>query len=699
VDPRNPDTVYVTSGNTAYFSYVSRNGGASWQFLPYVGVIAMDPGPPETLYGYGIFGAGNILKSTDGGSTWKTTSAGPPRNVRLAVDRRDGGRLYAIDGDGALWTSVDRGASWTQGGDPGGPITSFTLDPANPAALYVGTSLGIFHSTDRGETFLAVHGGLRLTEIFSFAAGQARSGPLYVSEPACRLSRSDDGGRTWCCVDPAFSGGLVAVDPANPMTVYANFDRLSRSLNGGLTWTPVPFGDATPASYVVFDPRDPSTLYGLGSGLLKSSDGGESWTSIMEGLPRPYLLSFAVDPQSTSTLYATTYDYECGTRPGSCHRYAFAFSKSIEAGRLWFPVALPEGIVDPWVQLPPNEPGVIYILSAYGGAFRSRDHGLSWSKIHGSLTSFTFDPADPSNLYGIDFYPGAVWRSADRGSTWQPFGDAFVKELWIDPSGTVLRAATLGRGLQEYEIDRPVRLLSPGSGETFSVSLTARDPRTGRSALGRGVQHTDDFAWFSLPELTGNLETPEVLVKILDGRAVNHSFWIFYGGLTDVEYTLSVTEKSGARVKTYVKAAGSACGGFDTEAFPSPGQPAPRKSFAASCEAESELRLNPGRPFVVRVIATDPRTGRTGQGAAAIENDSFGTFSLPALTGNLSNPEVFVKILDGRALNGSFWIFYGGLTDLEYEISVTDQVTGRVQTYTKSAGSSCGGYDTSSFTN
>jgi hypothetical protein len=66
---------------------------------------------------------------------------------------------------------------------------------------------------------------------------------------------------------------------------------------------------------------------------------------------------------------------------------------------------------------------------------------------------------------------------------------------------------------------------------------------------------------------TLTFRSPEVFVKILDGRVINGSFWVFYSGLTDLEYTVTVQELDTARVKTYVKPAGSACGGFDTDAF------------------------------------------------------------------------------------------------------------------------------------
>jgi hypothetical protein len=113
--------------------------------------------------------------------------------------------------------------------------------------------------------------------------------------------------------------------------------------------------------------------------------------------------------------------------------------------------------------------------------------------------------------------------------------------------------------------------------------------------------------------------------------------------------------------------------------------------------AENTLRLNAAASFDVTLWARDQRTGNTGEGKAIPQNDIFGYFAIPALTSNPDNPEVFVKVLDGTAINGQFWVFYGGLTDLEYTLTVKENQTGRVKTYQKEPGSACGGFDTDGF--
>lgn len=46
------------------------------------------------------------------------------------------------------------------------------------------------------------------------------------------------------------------------------------------------------------------------------------------------------------------------------------------------------------------------------------------------------------------------------------------------------------------------------------------------------------------------------------------SFWVFYGGMTDFAYTVTVTDLVESREKTYTKEPYKLCGGADTAAFP-----------------------------------------------------------------------------------------------------------------------------------
>jgi hypothetical protein len=61
------------------------------------------------------------------------------------------------------------------------------------------------------------------------------------------------------------------------------------------------------------------------------------------------------------------------------------------------------------------------------------------------------------------------------------------------------------------------------------------------------------------------------------------------------------------------------------------------------------------------------------------------------------NIEVVVKVLDGRAFNGKFWVFYGSLTTEQFTLTVTDTLTGAIKTYTNAQGQMSSAADTNAF--
>jgi hypothetical protein len=48
--------------------------------------------------------------------------------------------------------------------------------------------------------------------------------------------------------------------------------------------------------------------------------------------------------------------------------------------------------------------------------------------------------------------------------------------------------------------------------------------------------------------------------------------------------------------------------------------------------------------------------------------------------------EALVKVLNGCDINGHYWVFLGGLTNVEVEVRVTDTVTGHSRTYASPRG-------------
>ncbi len=102
---------------------------------------------------------------------------------------------------------------------------------------------------------------------------------------------------------------------------------------------------------------------------------------------------------------------------------------------------------------------------------------------------------------------------------------------------------------------------------------------------------------------------------------------------------------------------------------------AQRFTTATCALASGELCL--GGRFRVAVQFTDPRSGTTGTGQAIPLTSDTGAFWFfdPA------NVELILKVLDGRAVNGHFWVFSGALSDVAYTITVTDTETGQIRVY------------------
>ena len=95
------------------------------------------------------------------------------------------------------------------------------------------------------------------------------------------------------------------------------------------------------------------------------------------------------------------------------------------------------------------------------------------------------------------------------------------------------------------------------TGEPLSEEASAA------SGTGTTINMTGDTGsfWFFSPN------NVELMVKVLDGRVINGKYWVFFGALTDVAYTITVTDLSSGAIKTYQGTQGHQSSGNDTSAF------------------------------------------------------------------------------------------------------------------------------------
>ena len=255
------------------------------------------------------------------------------------------------------------------------------------------------------------------------------------------------------------------------------------------------------------------------------------------------------------------------------------------------------------------------------------------------------------------------------------------------------------------------------NGTRFKIEVTWRAPSQGTSGVGMAKAVTGDTGhfWFF------NDSNIELSVKVVDGRAFNDKFWVFFGSLTNVEFTVTVTDTVTGAVRTYFNPVGQLASVADTAAFSplaqavssasnaamqveagssetveAPSSPAPTWSAVeanSACATDARtLCLNGGR-FRVQVGWRVPSQGKSGSASAvALTSDTGYMWFFSS-----NNVELVIKVLDGRSINGNYWVFYGALSNVEYTITVTDTSTGATRTYFNPSGQLASVADTAAF--
>jgi photosystem II stability/assembly factor-like uncharacterized protein len=414
--------------------------------------LALDPSDADIVYA--AAGQAGIYKSTDAGATWSWLGNGLAgwRFQEVAVDPADG-TVYIASGEAdstaeVVFRSTDGGARWTQVLQ----IEQESLGILNLAVaegvVYVQTFTRVFRSLDRGATWTQV-----------FAQGLLSDIELDPSAPQTAwlasqsgLLKTTDAGATWQLVPTPADVRSVAVAPSNPSTVYLATGRdFYRSADAGATWTQ----GATPdrIGELAVDPGDPLTVYSYGPALMVSRDGGQTWRRLERGLPLlagqiAHVFSLAIRPDRPGSLYA------------GLHR---AGVYKAEEGRAWRSpgqVGLAGRRFD-WIQAHPRVPSTLYALEAQQ-LWRSLDRGATWqpfarnvfsSGVHG----LGFDPRRPNRMAAATNQ--GVFLSTDRGATWSPLDGPRIgarnvvivddRTLLAGTSSGLYRSADAGRSWDE----------------------------------------------------------------------------------------------------------------------------------------------------------------------------------------------------------------------------------------------------------
>ncbi len=227
VDPHDSSTIYA--GTEPIDLFVSRDAGKSWTRLesvwkvpfvatvdypvstvePHIRDIALDPKRPGTIYT--ALQVGFILKSTDGGASWKLLNKEVDADVHtIVVNPGNTNQLFVATGGHdfrlgrtkgrALYMSQDAGETWTP------TAIDFSQEYSVPLVM---------HPKDPNILYS------------SLANGQPGQWRKRATGAESFLIRTRDGGKSWQRLDGKLSeisknfAEAIAIDGSNPERLYA----------------------------------------------------------------------------------------------------------------------------------------------------------------------------------------------------------------------------------------------------------------------------------------------------------------------------------------------------------------------------------------------------------------------------------------------------------------------------------------------
>ncbi len=404
VDPNDANKVYLGGSPTLPFGR-STNGGTSFTSSSTglhvdTHALAVAPSDPNTIY----FGSdGGIWKSVDGGTSWtslnnSTFSATQFQSIALhPLDRN-----YLLGGtqdNGTEFLAPD-GVSWfrTRGGDGGFVV----IDKNSPSPTNVVAYHTFFNTT-----------GSQIG--FSRATTTSPSGnPIWGGLFGCGGTANGIN-----CADSVLFYAPMVGGPGNPNTLYFGTNRLYRSENQGTTMADVSGVLPARISAIAIAPQnDNIRLVGTtaGSIFVSTTAGATTMTNISGSIPARYVGRTAIDPNNSDVAYVALNGY--GLLNG---QHVWKTTNLTAAAPIW--TAAGNGIPD----VPVN--------------------------------TFVIDPQNSQKLYaGTDI---GVFSSSDGGAIWTPFSENLprvaVFGMEIQPVHRILRIATHGRGVWEYNLNQANR--------------------------------------------------------------------------------------------------------------------------------------------------------------------------------------------------------------------------------------------------
>ncbi|MGH8033622.1 MAG: WD40/YVTN/BNR-like repeat-containing protein, partial [Lysobacterales bacterium] len=472
--PGEPDLYYM--GATGGGVWKTENAGVTWDNISdeffsvgTIGAVAVAASDHNVLYagtgeapirGVTTSQGNGMYKSTDAGKTWAhigLKQAGQISRIRIHPTNPDvayiavQGQIWGPSEERGIYRTTDGGKTWQQvlkvNASTG--ASDLSMDPSNPRILYAAmwthgrkpwfilsgsTDGGIFKSTDGGDTWKKLEGGLPAMigkiGLDIPAANPERIYAIIEAEPEKGgLWRSDDAGETWKLINGhrvlhsrAWYYIHVAADPLDPETVYVMNVPIMKSIDGGKTFARMsaPHGDN---HSMWINPEDSKNIInGNDGGATITFDGGATWSSIMNQ-PTAQFYRVVTDNLTPYRIYGGQQDNSTVGIASQTYSGGIGMEDYYDVG----------GGESAHIAFDPENPNLIYATSI-NGTLTEYDHSnrrtryiipypeVFYGKDAKNLKYRTnwnspvaASPQDPSAIYyGTQF----LLKSTDRGANW-----------------------------------------------------------------------------------------------------------------------------------------------------------------------------------------------------------------------------------------------------------------------------------------
>lgn len=456
-----------------------------------VGSIAVAESDPNIIYvGMGeaclranISHGDGVYKSIDAGSTWQDIGLRDTSQIgKVLIDSQDPnlvylaaiGHPYGANDERGVFRTKDGGKTWQKvlfvNNKTG--AADIVSDPKNPKIMYAttwqvlrtpwdiyefGPGSGIYKSTDRGDTWVALKNGLPKTDMgkIGIAVSPVDSNRVWATIGGVDggIYLSDDAGQSWKLINGSFEMhsrqyyyGHIFADPKERDTVYTFVAKdFYKSSDAGKTWGKIqtPHGDYHD---LWIDPKDNQRMVnGNDGGATITFDGGKSWSSEMNQ-PTAQFYTVRADNDFPYHIYGAQQDNTTVSISSQ------AVSGASVRGGLGGPAEFSEvgGGESGYVVPDPKDPNIIYAGAFWGLLTRfDRSSGITrniavWPDMpggrSGTETKYRFQwtfpiaisPVEPTSIY---VGGNIVFKSTDQGQSWKPISPDLTRDDKTRESG------------------------------------------------------------------------------------------------------------------------------------------------------------------------------------------------------------------------------------------------------------------------